>query len=231
MSDSLSKRSNYGRAMADVSYDVLLLDFGGVCLVNPVELHAWAEDSLGLAPGTFDWMGPVDPSTDEKWRRMIDGELTERQYWAERAAEVGRVSGVEMDTRTYMSMLYDPPRPELIRPEATAVVERAKAAGLGVSILTNDMRAFHGEAWERQVEFLDSADHVVDCSITNVLKPDARAYQQAVDAVGAAPERILFVDDQPRNVEGGRAAGLDAVWFDIADAPAAWTDVAHRLGL
>lgn len=221
----------YGRPVADLPYDVLLLDFGGVCLLNPVELHAWAERALDLPAGTFDWLGPVDPSTDEKWRRMIAGELTERDYWAERAIEVGQAAGVEMDTRAYMTMLYDPPRPEVIRPEATAVVERAKAAGIGMSVLTNDMRAFHGEEWERKIEFLDLADHVVDCSITNILKPDPRAYERAVDAVGAEPQRILFVDDQPRNVEGAQAAGLHAVWFDIADAAGAWTDVAHRLAL
>ena len=136
-----------------------------------------------------------------------------------------------MDTRSYMSMLYDPPRPELIRPEATAVVERAKAAGLGMSVLTNDMRAFHGEAWEQKIEFLDLADHVVDCSITDILKPDPRAYQRAIDMVGVEPGRILFIDDQPRNVEGAQAAGLDAVWFDVANATAAWDDIATRLGI
>ncbi|MGI9606679.1 MAG: HAD family phosphatase, partial [Acidimicrobiales bacterium] len=62
-------------------YDVLLLDFGGVCLLNPVELHERAESMLGLAQGTLDWLGPVDPSTDDLWQQMIAAEgITERDY-------------------------------------------------------------------------------------------------------------------------------------------------------
>lgn len=216
----------------DADHDVLLLDFGGVCLLNPVELHHRTEDALGLARGTFTWLGPVDPSTDELWRQMIAGDdLTERQYWARRAVDVGAAAGRTMDLRDYMTMLYDPATPEIIRDEATQVAERAKSAGFGVSVLTNDMRAFHGRDWETSVDFLTLADHIVDCSDTNILKPDPRAYQRAVDIIGVPAERMLFVDDQPINVEGARSAGLDALWFDVSDAPGSWREVAERLGL
>lgn len=213
-------------------HDVLLLDFGGVCLVNPVELHHHAERELGLEPGSLTWLGPVDPSTDELWRRMTAGDgLTERQYWAERAAEVGRASGRDLDTRAYMQLIYDPPRAELIRPGATAVVERARAAGFGVSVLTNDLRAFHGTAWQAGIDFLRLIDHLVDCSDTNVLKPDPRAFATAVEVLGCPADRVLFVDDLPGNVQGAVDAGLDAIWFDVADADRAWEGVAAHLGL
>lgn len=213
-------------------HDVLLLDFGGVCLLNPVELHHRAEDVLGLGRGTFGWLGPIDPSTDELWRRMIAGDgVTERDYWAQRAGEVGTAAGREMDLRGYMTMLYDPPTPEIVRPQAIDVVERAKAAGFSMSVLTNDMRAFHGREWEQGIDFLRLADHIVDCSDTNILKPDPRAYERAIRIVGVEPARILFVDDQPLNVEGARSVGLEAMWFDIADASASWDAVADRLGV
>ena len=215
-----------------MAYDLLLLDFGGVCLLNPVELHHRAEAHLGLAPGTFTWLGPVDPSTDELWLRMIAGDgVTERDYWAMRPSDVGAAAGRELTLRQYMTMLYDPPTPEMIRPEATAVVQQARSAGLPMSVLTNDMRAFHGEAWEKQINFLDLAEHIVDCSVTNILKPDPRAYQRAIDITGVAPESMLFVDDQPLNVEGASAAGIDAMWFDIANPDTSWQAVAERLGI
>lgn len=213
-------------------HDVLLLDFGGVCLLNPVELHHRAELALGLEPGTFTWLGPVDPTTDELWRRMIAGDgLTERQYWAQRAVEVGQAAGRDIDLRDYMTMLYDPPTPEIVRPEAMDVVTRARDAGYSMSVLTNDMRAFHGREWEQGIEFLRLADHIVDCSDTDILKPDPRAYERAVDMIGAPADRILFVDDQPLNVDGARAVGLDAMWFDVADAADSWQAVADRLGI
>lgn len=214
------------------SIDVLLLDFGGVCLLNPVELHEKATTLLGLPSGTFDWLGPIDPDTDPLWQKMIarDG-ITERDYWAIRAQEVGEAAGREFTVRDYMIMLYEPPTPELIRPEAMATVKAALAAGFGVSILTNDMRAFHGREWEHGIDFLQLVDHIVDCSDTDILKPDPRAFARAEEMTGVSADRMLFIDDQPGNVEGAVSAGLDAVWFDIANARAAWAEVGERLGL
>ncbi len=218
--------------MPDTDLDVLLLDFGGVCLVNPVELHSRVEQALGLQPGSLEWMGPVDPDTDPLWQAMVAGDgLTERDYWAQRAAEVGCAGGVELDTRGYMSLLYQPPGPELIRPEATAVVTAARATGYQVSVLTNDMRAFHGPDWEHGVAFFELIDHIVDCSDTDVLKPEPAAFARAIDIIGADPARVLFVDDQPLNVAGADAFGLQGFWFDIANAAASWESVAHRLDL
>lgn len=213
------------------AYDVLLLDFGGVCLLNPVELHHKAIEVLELSPGALPWLGPVDPSTDSLWRDMIAGELTEREYWAIRAAEVGNAAGKTFDTRDYMTMLYEPATDGLIRPEATAVSQQALAAGFGVSVLTNDMRAFHGREWEHNIDFLSMVDHIVDCSDTDILKPDPRAFSRAEEMIGVSADRMLFIDDQPRNVQGALDYGLDAMWFDIANAATSWTEVGERLGL
>jgi len=216
----------------DRRHEALLLDFGGVCLLNPVELHRRTESLLGLEPGTLDWKGPLEPATDALWQRMLIGDgVTEREYWAQRANEIGLAAGRVLTVREYMDLLYDPPFDAMIRPAAVEVVARARAAGLGVSILTNDMRAFHGPSWELGVGFFELVDHIVDCSDTGCLKPDPRAFQRAIDIIGVEPARVLFVDDQPANVDGATAFGLDAVWFDIADADGAWRCVAERLGL
>lgn len=213
-------------------YEALLLDFGGVCLLNPVELHSHTEQTLGLGPGSLTWKGPIDPTTDGLWRRMVAGDgVTERDYWATRAEEVGRAAGREFDVRDYMRLLYEPPRPELVRAEAWSVVEAARAVGLGVSLLTNDMRAFHGRDWEAGIDFLGLMDHIVDCSDTNILKPDPRAFARAIEIIGVPAERTLFVDDQPLNVDGAVQAGFDALWFDVADAAGSWAEVGRRLGL
>ncbi len=218
--------------MSELAFDVLLLDFGGVCLVNPVELHYRAESVLGVPAGTFDWLGPVDPATDPLWQAMVTGGgLTEREYWAQRAVDVGRAAGQTLDLRAYMTLLYDPPVPEMIRPEATAVVKAALAAGYGVSVLTNDMRAFHGREWEDNVDFLQLVGHIVDCSDTNILKPDPRAFQRAVDIIDVDPGRVLFIDDQPLNVDGANSFGLHGSWFDIANAAQAWSEIADQLGV
>ena len=213
-------------------YDLLLLDFGGVCLLNPVELHPRVESVLGLAPGTFTWMGPVDPSTDDLWRELTSGvELREREYWARRATEVGLAAGREMSLQEYMLLAYSPPGDHLIRPECRDVVDRALAAGISVSVLTNDLRTFHGEEWVAAISLLEQVDHIVDASETGVLKPDPRAYQRALEVTGASADRTLFVDDQQLSVDGAEEVGIDALWFDIAAPARSWGQVAGRLGV
>jgi putative hydrolase of the HAD superfamily len=212
-------------------FDVLLLDFGGVCLLNPVELHGRTETVLGLAQGTLDWLGPIDPATDDLWLELLEGGLTERDYWARRAAEVGAAAGRALDTREYMRLVYDPPTPQMIRSDATDVATRALAAGYGVSVLTNDLRAFHGSAWQRQIPFLDLIDHLVDCSDTGVLKPDPLAFEHAAAEIGVPLDRMLFVDDQPANVAGAEAVGLETIQFHIAEPEVSWGRVADRLRL
>lgn len=216
-------------------FDVLLLDFGGVCLVSPVEIHHIVERHLDLEPGTLTWRGPLDPTGDELYAQSIgDGGITERDYWAQRAAEVGRLAGLDepLDTMGYMRIAYDAPGDELVRPEAVAVAEAARAAGLGVSVLTNDLRAFHGDEWVARIEFLATVDHVIDCSHAGYLKPDPRAYERALAQLGDPdPARVLFVDDQPLNVSGAEALGITSQFFDIADAAGSWKQVVERLGL
>ncbi len=213
-------------------YELLLLDFGGVCLLNPVELHEHAEKTLDLPPGTLDWLGPLDPSTDPLWRRMIAGDnVTERDYWRIRSEEVGRLVDQKMDVRQYMELLYNPPRSELIRASCSDVVDRAQQQGVSVSVFTNDLSAFHGPEWAEKIELLQRIDHLVDCSHTGILKPDPRAYERALTVTGFDANQVLFVDDQPLNVKGAQDVGIDAIWFDVAAADVAWKQVAARVGL
>lgn len=44
-------------------------------------------------------------------------------------------------------------------------------------------------------------------------KPGLAIYRRAIDILGCAPERILFIDDRQENVEGGLAAGMKAIRF------------------
>jgi putative hydrolase of the HAD superfamily len=63
------------------------------------------------------------------------------------------------------------------------------------------------------------------------MKPDAAAYRLALDALGLPAGRVLFVDDQPRNVAGAEAVGLAAVRFDPTDVAGSFTAVRRLLGL
>jgi putative hydrolase of the HAD superfamily len=59
---------------------------------------------------------------------------------------------------------------------------------------------------------------VVDSHIVGVRKPDAAIFTPALEAVGAAPDRVIYVGDTVKNdVAGARAAGLHPVHLDPYD--------------
>ncbi len=192
----------------------LIFDFGGVIIKTPFELLRPMEARLGLAPHTLDWHGPFAPERDDLWRRMQRGEITEREYWHERAREAGAAVGESWTMRELVAAL-EASEDEFVRPEGRAALEAARAAGIPVAMLTNDLEAFHGDAWFPTLSLAPLFDVVVDGSITGFLKPDPRAYALALEALGLEAHEAVFVDDQPRNAEGAEAVGLRTVRFDV----------------
>jgi putative hydrolase of the HAD superfamily len=49
-------------------------------------------------------------------------------------------------------------------------------------------------------------------------KPEPAIYRRALDILGAAPERVLFIDDREENVVGGTKAGMKAIQFTGEEA-------------
>ena len=213
------------------SFDGLLLDVGAVLVRTPFEMHRVSEHRYGLPPGSLTWMGPYDPATDPLWRKMRAGKVSELDYWRQRAEETERRAGRGGGLQDYMAMCYGGPQSEFVRPEAQALVDDARAAGLRIGILTNETELLQGRAWVERVDILQRADVCVDASVTGVMKPDPGAYGLALDALGLAPERVLFVDDQPTNVSGAEAVGIPAVHFDPTDVAGSFELVRGRLAL
>ena len=207
----------------------LLLDFGGPVLRTPFELLRGGEVRAGLRQGSLTWTGPFDPSADVEWRRMQRGDITERDYWQRKADEFAGLTGHEASFRGLMDVLFAGTEDELVRPEARDAVALAKRAGLSVAVLTNDMRAFHGDEWVARMSILGEMDVVVDGSVEHVLKPDPRIYRLAAERLGIDAEGCLFVDDQPGNVDGARAVGMQALWFDVTAPGTSYATVVSTL--
>lgn len=213
-------------------YDALLLDFGSVVTVSAFERHREIEAILGLEPGSIDWLGPVDPATDALWRQMLSGEISERDYWAQRAAEVGRMLGrADWTPLEFFQAIRGSDPNRAVRESARRTIEEARAAGLRVGIVSNELELFWGRSFMERLDLLRHIDVLVDATHTGILKPDPRAYRAALDALGVAAGRALFVDDQQRNVDGARAVGMAAVYFDVADADGSFRRVRELLGI
>lgn len=175
--------------------------------------------------------GPLGPERDPLWDAMLSGEITERGYWRARSEEIGAALGRPgWPITEFMHLLYSGTG-EVVRPEAAALVADAKAAGLRVGALTNDLQAFHGGDGMASDPFIAGLDALVDGSVIGVLKPDPRVYAIAAEALGLPPSAIVFVDDLPWNAAAAREAGMIGLLLDPADPAEVFERARKELGL
>jgi putative hydrolase of the HAD superfamily len=208
----------------------LLLDFGSVISVSAFERHRQTERILNLAPGSLTWLGPIDPDSDALWTAMQRDEITERDYWATRARELGELLGeTGWDMATMLARLRQPDPNSVVRPQMQRLIYAARDAGIKVGILSNEFELFYGTDMRDQIDVLRVMDVIVDATHTQILKPDPRAYALALEALHCAAPEVLFVDDQFRNIAGAIRAGMQAQYFDLRDVPGNVAAVAARL--
>jgi putative hydrolase of the HAD superfamily len=198
----------------------LLLDVGGVVIRHAFELRQRAETAFGLRAGTFGRGGPFAPSPDPDWQLVEAGKLVEHDYWTAWTAEIGRRAGrPDLTIRELWQILYGGEEAEFIRPETMALAREVVAADAPVAMLSNDLTAFHGADWVAGVNAFRQLGPLLDAASLGARKPDPAAYTAATDRLGVPPASVVFADDLEDNVRGAEAAGLTAVFFDIADPP------------
>ena len=210
----------------------LVLDFGGVISRTLFETHALSEQALGLPPGTLRWRGPFDPASDPLWQDMQADRITERDYWMQRTREVGALLGEHWDRmETFVQRARGADVQAVIRPEAVAAIQAARAAGCRLAVLSNELDLFYGADFRQRLPLMDCFEVVVDATYTQILKPDPRAYALVTEALGLPPERCVFVDDQARNIAGAQRAGWQTVHFDVMQPRASFAAALNLLGL
>jgi epoxide hydrolase-like predicted phosphatase len=198
-------------------FDAVLFDFGGVYTASPfgafeayaTEIGAPAEQVLAIV------FGPYDRDTDHPWHRLERGEIP---FVEAREAIMGEAAAqsIEIDPLQVLVRMTGSDGPR----EALVTRTRAlRAAGYRTALVTNNAREFR-EAWRPVLPLEELFDSVVDSSEEGVRKPDAAIYHLALARIGGvAPERAVFVDDFPGNVEAARSLGMHGI--HVADDPTA----------
>ncbi|MFT2214199.1 HAD family hydrolase [Rhizobium giardinii] len=210
----------------------LILDFGGVVTRTLFETHDITERALGLKAGSLTWRGPFDTTTDPLWVSMQNREISERDYWMTRTKEVGRLVGEDWaDMKTFVQRARGAEAELVLRPEARDSITRAKAAGMRLAILSNELDLFYGVEFRERFPLIDFFDVIVDATYTKILKPDPRAYEEVISEIGLPREACVFVDDQLKNIEGAEAVGLPHVHFDVTRPADGYARALSMLGL
>jgi len=69
----------------------------------------------------------------------------------------------------------------------------------------------------RRFEFLEWFEDIVVSGEVGLAKPDPRIFALTIERCRLEPARTVFIDDNPRNVEAGRNAGMHALHFSDPD--------------
>jgi putative hydrolase of the HAD superfamily len=210
----------------------LILDFGGVVTRTLFETHGLTEKALGLASGTLTWRGPFDPASDPLWVSMQTGAISERDYWMTRTLEVGKLVGEDWtDMMTFVQRARGAEAELVLRPEGRIAIESAKEKGFKLAILSNELDLFYGMEFRQRFPLIDLFDVIIDATYTKILKPDPRAYQACLDALGLPASACVFVDDQKKNVDGAIALSIPTVHFDVTNPSTSYAEALALLGI
>jgi 2-haloacid dehalogenase len=95
---------------------------------------------------------------------------------------------------------------------SVAVLEELHARATPLYALTNWSAETFPHA-RRRFPFLARFRAIIVSGEIKLIKPDAAIFRHLLATQGLEARDCLFIDDAPYNVEGARAAGLDAVHF------------------
>lgn len=184
------------------SVDALLFDLGGVLIgIDPARSFAVWADAAGLPPDAL--ARRLEP--DIWYERHERGEISERQWFdvLRRRLGLGVLDDATM-VAGWNALLGD----EL--PGMAALLSGA-ARHRPVFLFSNTNRT-HESVWAaRHARLLAPISRRFLSYELGLRKPEPRAFAAVAGEIGLAPARILFFDDSAANVDGARAAGLQAV--------------------
>jgi epoxide hydrolase-like predicted phosphatase len=199
--------------------EAVLIDYGGVFTPSPFSAVERLGAELGAAPGQLVEVifGPYDRDTDHPWHRVERGELALAAAREEILA-LGAERGLRSDLHDFFRAMASLERG--IRREVIEHVRRLKGAGLRTAVVTNNVAEF-GDHWRRTLPLDELFDAVVDSCEVRCRKPAPDIFRIALERLRVeAPDRAVFLDDFPGNVEAARRFGLHAILVGEDPAPA-----------
>ncbi len=201
----------------------LLFDIGDVVMKSNWDMLDLLERATGRR---ISGRGPVDPTGDPDWLAYLDARLSWDDYWENKAASGGYAGRYEL-WRDMCAQLGK----DQFDPDALALINDARAAGVPVGLLSNDLVAIGGAEWVATRPELAGFDAFVDATVLGVRKPAPAPYLAAIEQLGLAPEDIVFLDDTVTCIEGARAVGMIGLHVDPTDHKAAFQRARQLVGL
>ncbi|HEU4966104.1 MAG TPA: HAD-IA family hydrolase [Candidatus Saccharimonadales bacterium] len=185
----------------------IVFDVGGVLLDWRSSLAAVAYD-LGI---TRDQLFDVlfnQSVTINIGARMNIGELTAEEGWRMVLQELGKedISSEHVLARSHA--------PEFWSKDALQLIPKLRDAGYKLAIMSNSWLGLtKPEKKDQFPKELQLFDTIFDSSVEGIKKPDPAFYELVEKRTGCAGRELLFIDDEPKNLEVAEERGWQAFLY------------------
>lgn len=191
-------KADQGRAC---SVDVVLFDFGGVLAEEGFRngLRTIARKS-GRDPDDVSRMG-FELVYDTGY---VLGKSSEAEFWRALRERTGIRDGDSVLRDIILSHF-------ILRPSMLAVARELRERGVSPGILSDQCNWL--DELEGRYRFFGEFDHVFNSYHLGRGKREAGLFDEVVRRIGVTPDRALFIDDNPGNVDRARGRGLKGILF------------------
>ena len=177
--------------------ELYIFDMGGVVSLN-TDVSKRIAEHLGI--------------DGERWREILEGEIialqagsiTAEEFWRQFSA----LTGLRVEEDLWASFFHPKPNAEVVRTIRELKQEARVVAG------TNTIEP-HYRIHERAGDY-DIFDRVYASQRIGLVKPDPAFYTHILASEGCAPERTVFIDDFPENVDAARRLGIHGLLYTEA---------------
>jgi putative hydrolase of the HAD superfamily len=189
-----------------MTIQAVLFDYGGVIGRLDRQEMVRLEDKYGLPAGGF-WDALFEIPA---WHEVEVGRSSERE-WLRAALDklyelAGRpIPGIRQDWHHIWKGID----------EEVVSLARALRSRYKVGMISNATKNLE-DILENHHGIIDLFDVVINSARVGVAKPDARIYHLAAETLGVPVSVCVFTDDLAQNIEGARAAGMQAFHFQGA---------------
>lgn len=97
------------------------------------------------------------------------------------------------------------------------ILDELKAKSVPVHGITNWSAETWPEGLKAHPRLAEVFGTLVISGVEGMIKPDPRIFALLCERAGVAPSDCVFIDDSPKNVEGAKAAGWDAIHFTSSE--------------
>ena len=179
----------------------VLFDLDGVVRHFDADFTADIEVRHGLSPGAV-----LDAAFEPDLLAQATTGTISRRRWVEL---VGATLGSEAAAEEWGR------QPSAVDPDVLAIADALRAAGIRTAILTNGTDTIPAET--AALGLTAHFDAIFNSAEIGWAKPDIRAFQHVLDALGFAGAEVFFTDDSASKLVGAEELGMPTHRFESAE--------------